>query len=270
MKRTKEKKETEETVNTVNTVNTEKTADSEPEKKQKIRYRVGKRNFFMRLSWLLLAVSVLFLVMANWGFWHELDKTMICFKIVLPAASCIVYMLIINHMGEKGFFLTFIPVLSAAAYMIISVVDSGKMLYSLIGITLCIIVTLAYMMTVFGLIRSKWALLPIIGLPLAYRIAVEDHDLFFAGNAVHLTDLLPELSTLCMLTALFFIVFAMKKRDFTNKEKPIEEVLLELEENPAGEEAADNTQEAEPVQQTEVPETDNEAVIIAPAGEKYE
>lgn len=266
MKKTKEKKDKE----TEETIITEKTEETEAEKETKLRYRVGKRNFFMRLSWLLLAISVLFIFMANWGFWHEADKSVLYFQILLPAASCIIFMLIINHMGEKGFFLTLIPVMCGAAYLMINVVDSGKMLFSLIGITLCIVVTLAYMMTVFGIIRSKWALVPIIALPIVYRIFVQDHDLFFSGDTVHITDLLPELAILCMLAALFFIVFAMKKRDFTNNEKPIEEVLLELEENPNKEATAENVQEEAPVQQIAAPETDNEAVIIAPAGEKYE
>lgn len=243
-------------------------------KKTKLRYRVSQRNFFTRLTWILLGLSIVFTLMANWGFWSEGDKYFIYLQIVLPVVSCVLYMLIINHMGEKGFFLTSIPVMLGAAYLIIGAASSGNPLHSILLIALCIIVTMSYIMTVFGLIRSKWLLLPIFLLPLAYRIFIEDKEIFFGGNgSFELNELLPELGVLCMLCAMIFIIFAMKKRDFTKDDKPIEEVLVELEDNPDGE-----VMEAEPAETAQLPQyvepdeviLDNEATIIEPSGEKYE
>lgn len=242
----------------------------EDTKDMKLRYRVSKRNFFSRLTWILLGLSVVFTLMANWGFWNVEDKYFIYLQVVLPVVSCVFYMLIINHMGEKGFFLTFIPVIFGAAFLIVNEANSGKPLHSILIIILCIVVTMSYIMTVFGTIRTKWLLLPIFGLPLAYRIVVEDHDIFFSERSTFsLGEWLPELAVLCMISAMLFIVFAMKKRDFTNNEKPIEDVLVELEENFNSEDTIEESGE-QPAAQKLLGKTDNEATIIAPAGEKYE
>ena len=251
-----------------------KDKNKEIKKETKLRYRVSQRNFFTRLTWILLGLAIVFTLMANWGFWSVDDQYFIYLQIVLPVVSCLLYMLIINHMGEKGFFLTSIPVMLGAAYLIICSASSGKPLHSILMIALCIVVTMCYIMTVFGLIRSKWMLLPIFILPLAYRIFIEDKELFFSGKgSFELNDLLPELGVLCMLCAMIFIVFAMKKRDFS-KEKPIEEVLVELEENPDGE-VVEELQSSEPAQLPQYVEPtdvviDNEATIIEPSGEKHE
>ena len=249
-----------------------KEAAKQAAKEAKLRYRVSKRNFFMRLSWILLGLAAVFTVITNWGCWGSDDRYAIYLQLILPVVSCVLYMLIINHMNEKGFFLTFIPVLLGTAYLIVVEANSGKPLHSILIIAICIIVAITYTMTVFGTISSKWVLLPIFGLPLAYRIAIEDKDLFF-NSMVPLTleEALPEIAILCMITAMLFIVFAMKKRDFTNNEKPIEEVLVELEDNPDGVKAEETE---EPVKLASMPQnygvTDNEATIIEPAGDKNE
>lgn len=234
---------------------------------EKLRYRVSKRNFFTRFTWVLMGLSIVFTVMANWGFWHDTEEIAIYLRIVLPVASCLLYMLIINHMGEKGFFLTFIPVMLGAGYLIITSTDSGAMLHSILCIALCIVVTISYIMTVFGTIRTKWLLLPIVGLPLIYRIAIEDREMFFSGASKFSVEWFPELAVLCMMLALISIVFAMRKRDFT-KEKPIEEVLVELENNPDEEITIEETEKSP--ERESASRTENEAVIIAPSGDKYE
>lgn len=247
--------------------------------KKKLRYRVSQRNFFTRLTWILLGLSMVFTVMGNWGFWKENDKYYLYLQIILPVVSCLLYMLIINHMGEKGFFLTSVPVILGAAYLIICAAASGKPLHSILMIALCIVVTMTYIMTVFGAIRTKWLLIPVFGLPLVYRIVVEDKELFFGGNgSFELAEWLPELAILCMICAMIFIVFAMRKRDFTKDEKPIEDVLVELEENLDGAETEVDAIPAEiPAEIPEFSESqetvesiDNEVTVIEPAGEKHE
>lgn len=246
------------------------TKDIKDVNNMKLRYRVSKRNFFSRLTWILLGLSAVFTLMANWGFWNVEDEYFIYLQVILPVVSCILYMLIINHMGEKLFFLTFIPVILGAAFLIVNEANSKQPLHSILIITLCIVVAVSYIMTVFGAIRTKWLLLPIFGLPLAYRVVVEDHDIFFSERSTFsLGEWLPELAVLCMIFAMLFIVFAMKKRDFTKTEKPIEDVLVELEENFDSEDTIEETGEQTEAQKL-LGQTDNEATIIAPTGEKYE
>ena len=235
----------------------------------KLRYCVNKRNFFARFCALLLGLSVILILLSGWGFWNNKDMLYFYLQILLPAVSCILFIVVINHMGEKGFTLTFIPVICAAAYLIINSADKAAPLHSVLCIALCIVVTLAYIMTLFGVIGSKWLMLPIVGLPLAYRIVVEYLDMFTKAEGLTLNgEFLQELAILCMVFSLFIITFAMKKRDFSKKEKPIEEVLVELELNPDG-----NAPEAENALPEEIQapiQTENEAVIIAPSGEQHE
>lgn len=251
----------------------EREAQKQVAKEAKLRYRVSKRNFFTRLTWILLGIAAVFIAVSNWGCWRTGDEYAVYLQLVLPVVSCALYMLIINHMGEKGFFMTFIPVLLGAAYVIIIEANSGKPLHSILIIALCIIVAISYTMTVFGTISTKWLLIPIFGLPLVYRVLVEDKDLFFNSLIpFSLDEALPEIAIICMITAMVLIVFAMKKRDFSNTEKPIEEVLVELEDNPDGVAAEEPEELAKipPVPQHKWAQTDNEATIIEPAGEKYE
>lgn len=229
----------------------------------KIRYCVSKRNFFKRLSALLMGLAIILVLLSSWGFWHDIDMMFVYLQMLLPIVSCILFIVIINHMGEKGFTLTFIPAICAAAYIIINTADKAAPLHSVLCIALCIAVTLSYIFTLFGIIGSKWMMLPIIVLPLAYRIVVEDLDMFTKTGFAQDAEFLQELAILCMIFALLFICFAMKKRDFSKKEKPIEEVLVELEDNPDALEPEENQEELLCL-------PTDETVVIAPSGEKNE
>lgn len=234
----------------------------------KLRYCVSKRNFFKRLSAFFTALAIILVLLSSWGFWHNIDMMFVYLQIILPIVSCILFIVVINHMGEKGFTLTFIPVICAAAYVIINEADKAAPLHSVLCIALCIVVALSYILTIFGAIGSKWMMLPLILLPLAYRIIVEDLDMFTKEGFALDAAFLQELAILCMIFAMLFIVLAMKKRDFSKKEKPIEEVLVELEDYPDGDFAEENT--VQPEEQAIPCLADADTVVIAPSGEQHE
>lgn len=243
----------------------EKTTENEFEA-EKLRYSVSGGNFFKHLSVLLLFVAMILILLSNWGFWHDLDMTNVYLQIILPIAGCMLFIIVVNHMGEKGFVLSFIPVVLLAAYVIINEADKGAPLHSILSIALCTVVTLSYILTVFGAISSKWMMLPITLFPLAYRIIVEDIDMFAADGFTVDPAFLQELAILCMIAALLFIVFAMKKREKPRKEKPIEEVLVELEDVPA--DGIDNEDTLQPEMQDIPCLADADTVVIVPSGEK--
>ena len=72
-----------------------------------------------------------------------------------------------------------------------------------------------------------------------------------AGNTVSLNDWLPEISVLCIMTALLLICFAMKKRDFaaekanSAEQQTIDLLLSNEEPSPSELEEAPETQEGE-------------------------
>ena len=91
----------------------------------------------------------------------------------------------------------------------------------LINFLLYLLVAVLYTGTVFGIIRTKWLLVPLFGLPFLYHIFVEDlAALRDTANPVSLSAGLQEISVLCVMLALLFTAIAMKKK------KPQTEVEL--------------------------------------------
>lgn len=206
----------------------EKNTENEPIT-TKLRYSVSRQNFFKRLAVLLVALAAVLVLISGWGFWHELDMNFVYLQLLLPIVGCALFVVVVNNVGEKGFSLIIIPVMLDAAYIVVTEADKAAALHSILTIAICVIVTLSFILTVFGAIGSKWMMVPIILLPLAYRIIVEDLDMFTKAGFELDAAFLKELAILCMIFALLFTVFAMKKRVPAKKEKPIEEVLVELE-----------------------------------------
>ena len=70
----------------------------------------------------------------------------------------------------------------------------------------------------FGLIRTKWLLPPLFGLPFLYHIFVEDlAAMRDTANPVTFTDGMMEMSVLCVMLALFLVGLALKKKKTENK-----------------------------------------------------
>ena len=118
----------------------------------------------------------------------------------------------ILRMGEKHFSLTFIPVLLGVVFFIIKATGFDSVLHTVLCIILYMLVAGIYFSTVFGIIGTKWLLLPLFGLPFLYHVFVDDLSTILGSNgAMTLEEWLPELSVLCIMLSLFFICFAMKE-----------------------------------------------------------
>jgi len=191
------------------------------EKTEKLRYDVNPKGFFARLTVTLLALSLLFRFIGYWGFWANKTALFNWTQILLPSASCLLYILCVSLLGKKAFSLSFIPVFLGAVFFVFRAFDFDSIIHTVLCIILYAAIAVFYYSVVLGRI-SKWVLLPIFGLPFIYHILVEDlNTLKFNEKAMSLSDWLPELSILCIMLALFFITFAMAKRE--PKSVPIEE-----------------------------------------------
>ncbi len=213
-------------------------------KSDKIRYSVSKKNFFVRLSVIFMLLSVLCRFFGYWGFWSNQKSGFIIFQIALPILCCLLFCLIVLYCGKRFFSMTFIPVLLGVMFFIIKAFGFDSILHTLLCICLYLAVAFIYTATVFGVIRTKWLLVPLFGLPLAVHIYL-DKDMFSAADkSVELSQVLPEISVLCIMAALLCICFAMKKRDFAAEKAAGEEqqtidILINNEEPPASETADD-------------------------------
>ena len=180
----------------------------------KIRYSVSKSNFFVKLAVIFMMLSVLCRFLGYWGFWSNQNSSFIIFQIALPILCSLLFIVLILYAGRRLFSLTFIPVLLGVMFF--------------------------YTATVFGVIRTKWLLAPLFGLPLIVHIYLDRDMIAPADKAVELSELLPEISVLCIMAALLCTCFAMKRRDFAAEkagsvEQQTIDLLVSSEEPPEGE-----------------------------------
>ena len=204
--------------------------------RDKLRYSVSRTNIFVKLSAILMGLSALLRLIGYWGFWANKDTAFVYTQIALPVLCNVLFIIIVLYMGKRLFSLTFIPVLLGVVFFIIKALGFDSIIHTLLCILLYLLVAMLYTGTVFGVIRTKWLLVPLFGLPFLYHILVEDRNTLLANeNAMSLTEWLPEISVLCIMLALLFITFAMKKRDFSKPapepdEQEIIDILMQNEE----------------------------------------
>ncbi len=193
-----------------------------------------------------MGLSALLRLFGYWGFWANKDAAFIYTQIALPVLCNVLFIIIILYMGKRLFSLTAIPVILGVVFFIIKALGFDSILHTILCILLYLLIAMLYTGTVFGVIRTKWLLLPLFGLPFVYHILVEDRNTFLANeNAMSLAEWLPEISVLCIMLALFFITFAMKKRDFSKPEPDEQEIIdiLVQNEDPIPNEAAPSENE---------------------------
>ena len=198
--------------------------------RDKLRYSVSRKNIFVKLSALLMGLSALLRLFSYWGFWANKDAAFIYTQIALPVLCNVLFIVIVLYMGKRLFSLTAIPVLLGVVFFIIKALGFDNILHTVLCILLYLVVAMLYTGTVFGVIRTKWLLVPLFGLPFLYHILVEDRNTLLANEkAMSLAEWLPEISVLCIMLALLLITFAMKKRDFSKPAtEPSEQEIIDI------------------------------------------
>ena len=198
--------------------------------RDKLRYSVSRKNIFVKLSALLMGLSALLRLFGYWGFWANKDAAFIYTQIALPVLCNVLFIVIVLYMGKRFFSLTAIPVLLGVVFFIIKALGFDNILHTVLCILLYLVVAMLYTGTVFGVIRTKWLLVPLFGLPFLYHILVEDRNTLLANEkAMSLADWLPEISVLCIMLALLLITFAMKMRDFSKPAtEPSEQEIIDI------------------------------------------
>ncbi len=95
---------------------------------------------------------------------------------------------------------------------------SFALLHRILCTVLYFAVQILYVLTVEGFLPTKKLLYPLFGLPLLYHIFVEDMQIYIlADPPVPIWDWMPEISVLCIMAALFSLVFAMKTEKITSE-----------------------------------------------------
>lgn len=205
---------------------------------EKIRYSVSRKNFFVKLAVIFMILSVLCRFLGYWGFWSNQTAGFVTFQIVLPILCNLLFIVLVLYAGRRFFSLTFIPVILGVMFFIIKAFGFDSILHTILCICLYLAVAFIYTATVFGVIRTKWLLAPLFGLPLIVHIYLDRDMIAPKGQTVALAELLPEISVLCIMAALLCICVAMKRRDFaaektSSAEQQTIDLLVRNEEPPA-------------------------------------
>lgn len=205
---------------------------------EKIRYSVSRKNFFVKLAVIFMILSALCRFLGYWGFWSNQAAGFVTFQIVLPILCNLLFIVLVLYAGRRFFSLTFIPVILGVMFFIIKAFGFDSILHTILCICLYLAVAFIYTATVFGVIRTKWLLAPLFGLPLIVHIYLDRDMIAPKGQTVALAELLPEISVLCIMAALLCICVAMKRRDFaaekaSSAEQQTIDLLVRNEEPPA-------------------------------------
>ena len=180
-------------------------------KKDKVRFYVERDGFGVEAMVILMALSVVFRLIGCWGLWN--NRLYAITQIALPVVSALLFVAVVWLFGKRALWLSFIPVVLGAVFFIIKAFGFESRIHMVLCILLYIAVIALYFCTVFGIIRTKWILVLLFGLPFLYHIFVEDlAALRNTANPVTFAAGMQEMGVLCIMLGLFFLTLSMKTR----------------------------------------------------------
>ena len=177
----------------------------------KMKFYTDRHSFGVSAAVVLMALAIVFRVIGCWGLWN--DRDFLIMQIALPIAAGLLFILFALLCGKKVLWLTFLPVAMGVAFFILKAFTFENSVHMILCIVLYVVILILYFCTVFAIIRTKWLLVLVFGLPFLYHIFVEDlAALRDTANAVTFAAGMQEMSVLCIMLSLFFFSLAMKKQ----------------------------------------------------------
>lgn len=189
----------------------EQTVEQVKVKGQKLRYYVDRKSFCVQAAVILMALSAVFRLVGSIGLWG--DSAYVVMQIILPICCNVLFIVCLILLGGHLFWSTSLPVLLGIVFFIVKALSFESWLHMVLCVALYLLVAVLYIVTVFGVIKTKWLLVPLFALPFLYHVCIEDvRALRDAANPVTFSAGMLEISVLCIMLALLFTVFAMKKK----------------------------------------------------------
>ena len=176
--------------------------------KKRVKFFVDRNSALVHAAVIFMALSAVFRLAGCWGMLG--DSFFAATQIALPLICNLLFIVCILLLGSRAFWLTSLPVILGVVFFIIKSFTFTSVLHTVLCILLYVLVAVLYTATAFGVIRTKWLLVPLFGLPFVYHIAVEDLAAL-RDASVTVASALQEISVLCIMLALFLTALAMKK-----------------------------------------------------------
>lgn len=177
--------------------------------REKVKFYVERDSFGAEAMIILLSLSIVFRIIGCWGLWT--DRNYLAFQISLPIFSALLMILSVWFFGRRILWVTVIPVFLGIVFFIIRSLDFESRLHTVLCILLYIVVLAVYFCTVFGILKTKWFLIPLFGLPFLYHIYVDFAALSNTAESVSFAAGMQEMGILCIMLGLLFLSLSMKK-----------------------------------------------------------
>ena len=178
--------------------------------KEKVKFSVERTSIGVHAMIILMTLSVAFRIIGCWGMWT--DRNFLVFQICLPILSAVLMILLVWLFGRRALWMTAIPVFLGVVFFIVKSLSFESQLHTVLCILLYIVILGVYCCTVFGILKTKWFLVPLFGLPFLYHVFVEDlAALRDTANPVSFAAGMQEMSVLCIMLGLLFLSLSMKK-----------------------------------------------------------
>lgn len=182
--------------------------DEKTKNTHKVKFYVERESFWVQAAVILMLLSAAFRLIGCWGLWG--DSFYAATQIALPLICNVLFILCILLPGKRFFGATALPFLLGVVFFIIKSFSFDSWLRTVLCIMLYLLAAVLYTATAFGVLRTKWLLVPLFALPFVYHIFVEDVPALRSGE-LSFSAGMQEMSVLCVLLALLSTVFAMKK-----------------------------------------------------------
>ena len=187
------------------------TVNKEKKKKTRASFYLERDSVWAQVTIIFMLISAICRLIGVWGMWGDVFFRNT--QILLPLCCNVLFALCVFFLGRRGFFLSAIPVLMGVAFFVIKSFGFGNWVHTALCILLYLAVAVIYTGTVFGLIRTKWLLPPLFGLPFLYHVCIEDvAKLNDTANPMTFAYGMQELSVLCVMIALFCVGMGLKKK----------------------------------------------------------
>jgi len=164
-------------------------------------------------AWLGVALMLAAAVIRVVSFWGaSLTPVYFWIHYVNVIAACGIFAVAVLAFGERRPELTALSVLMGVVFFMVKAFTFETVIHTVLCLILYTAVLVFYSLTIFGVIRTKYLLYPLFGLPFLYHVIVEDSQYYYLADPMPpFKEWLPEISVLCIMAALFFTAVAMKK-----------------------------------------------------------
>ena len=127
--------------------------------KEKVKFSVERTSIGVHAMIILMALSAAFRIIGCWGMWT--DRNFLVFQICLPILSALLMILLVWLFGRRALWMTVIPVFLGVVFFIVKSLSFESQLHTVLCILLYIVILGVYCCTVFGILKTKWFLVPL-------------------------------------------------------------------------------------------------------------